>query len=322
MAPTVTKTNKRVVFGPVCDWGKKSVVVCGGSQYTLEDCSRWVNDGKFAELEKASQRTRDLQSFGEADRLEFMSRGVAERTLDLDQAGSWEIIQQGMIMQEVFANDVQVEMIEAEDTDYHYKTMTAISTTRAVQKEWQTPRAKRVTEVLPSSPDPITVSQRELQITPTPDRKRLRAFEGSTQEADRLRCRMLKFDGIPEESDDVMEEEDAEVEGMNFPQVQYEDHEIPDTQDEDAPLIKTWDPTMFFMILERGMIYLKSNKLTRGETEAVEDLMAAAYKTFDHELFRSMVIYDGQFTSNIRKGVAKMDNYQIREEHLLIMYEC
>ena len=64
------------------------MVVYGGSQYTLEDCSRWVNDGKFAELERASQRTRDLQSFGEADRLEFKSRGVAEQALDLDQAGS------------------------------------------------------------------------------------------------------------------------------------------------------------------------------------------------------------------------------------------
>ena len=57
VAPTITKTNKGVVFGEVYNWGKKSVVVFGGSQYILEDCSRWVNDGKFAELEKASQRT-------------------------------------------------------------------------------------------------------------------------------------------------------------------------------------------------------------------------------------------------------------------------
>ena len=169
MAPTVTRTNKGVVFGPVCDWGKKTVVVCGGSQYTLKDCSRWVNDGKCAELERASQRTRDLLSFGEVDRLEFMSRGVAEQALDLDQAGPWEIIQQRMIMEEVFANDLQVEMIEAEDADYYYKTMTVISTTGAVQKEYQTPRAKRVREVLPSSPDTITGSQRELPITPTRD---------------------------------------------------------------------------------------------------------------------------------------------------------
>ena len=60
-----------------------------------------------------------------------MSKGVAEQALDLDQAGSWEIIQQGMIMQEVFANDVQVEMIEAEDAEYHYKIMPAVSTTGA-----------------------------------------------------------------------------------------------------------------------------------------------------------------------------------------------
>ena len=66
-------------------------------------------------------------------------------------------------------------------------------------------------EVLPSSPDPLTGSQRELPITPTPDWKRLRAFEGSTQKTDRLTCRMLKFDGIPEESDDEMEEDEAEA---------------------------------------------------------------------------------------------------------------
>ena len=62
----------------------------------------------MAELERASQRTQDLQSFGEADRLEFMYKGVAEQALDLDQAGSWEIIHQGMIMQKVFANDAYI----------------------------------------------------------------------------------------------------------------------------------------------------------------------------------------------------------------------
>ena len=42
---------------------------------------------------------------------------------------------------------------------------------------------------------------------------------------------------------------------------------------------------MFFMILERGMIYFKSKKLTKGVIEAVEDLLAATHKTFYHELF-------------------------------------
>ena len=112
--------------------------LCGGSQYMLEDYSSWLNDGKLAELEKASQRAKDLQSFGEADRLEFMSRGVAKQALDLEQPGSWEIIQQEMIIQKVFANNAQVEIIEAEDADCHSKTLTMINTTGAVQKEWHT----------------------------------------------------------------------------------------------------------------------------------------------------------------------------------------
>ena len=72
-------------------------------------------------------------------------------------------------MQELFANNAQMEIIKVEDADYHYKTLTAISTTGAVQKEWQIPRAKSVREVLPSSPDPITGSQKELSITPSQD---------------------------------------------------------------------------------------------------------------------------------------------------------
>ena len=36
-----------------------------------------------------------------------------------------------------------------------------------------------------------------------------------------------------------MEEDEVEAEGTDFPQVQYEEHEILDTEDEDTPLIRT-----------------------------------------------------------------------------------
>ena len=67
MVLTVTKRTDKVMFGPVEDWGKKSILVSGGRQYTLEECSKWVNHGKFQDLQAASQRTQDLKSFGEAD---------------------------------------------------------------------------------------------------------------------------------------------------------------------------------------------------------------------------------------------------------------
>ena len=79
---------------------------------------------------------------------------------------------------------------------------------------------------------------------------------------------------------------------------------------------------MFFLIVERGMVYLKSKKLTRGQREAVEDVMAAAHKAFDQEIVRSMVKEDGQFTSDVRKVVAKMLNHQIREGKQYVLDEC
>ena len=83
MVLTVTKRTDKVMFGPVEEWGKKSILVCGGRQYTLEECSKLVNHGKLQDLQAASQRTQDLKSFGEADQLEFESRGLAAYTLDL-----------------------------------------------------------------------------------------------------------------------------------------------------------------------------------------------------------------------------------------------
>ena len=100
MALRVTRTSDKVMFGPVVDWGKKSILVSRGRQYTLGECSKWVNHGKFQDLQAASQRTQDLKSFGEADKLEFESRGLAENTLDLEFASSWVIIRNGMAMQE------------------------------------------------------------------------------------------------------------------------------------------------------------------------------------------------------------------------------
>ena len=84
MELTVTKRTNKVMFGPVEDRGKKSILVSGGRQYTLEEWSKWVNHGKFQDLQAASQRTQDLKSFVEVDQLEFESRGLAANTLDLE----------------------------------------------------------------------------------------------------------------------------------------------------------------------------------------------------------------------------------------------
>ena len=126
MALRVTKTTDKVMFGPVVDWGKKSILVSGGRQYTLEECSKWVNHGKFQDLQAASLRTQDLKFFREADKLEFESRGLAENTLDLEFESSWVIIRNGIAMQEREVPDnVTVQTQESEDDTHRYKSVEA-----------------------------------------------------------------------------------------------------------------------------------------------------------------------------------------------------
>ena len=96
----MTKRTDKVMFGPVEDWGKKSILVSGGRQYTLEEYFKWVNQGNFQDLQAASQRTQDLKSIREADQLEFESRGLAAHTLDLEFEGSCVIVGNAIAMQE------------------------------------------------------------------------------------------------------------------------------------------------------------------------------------------------------------------------------
>ena len=73
MARTVPRKLTNVLFGPLIEWGKQSIVVRAGRQYILEECSKWVNEGRFEDYLRASRRAVDLP-FGETDRLEFESR--------------------------------------------------------------------------------------------------------------------------------------------------------------------------------------------------------------------------------------------------------
>ena len=56
-------------MGPVRDWGKKTIIVSGGTQYTLDGCIDWKNMEKFAELELALGRAagKGAEMFGKND---------------------------------------------------------------------------------------------------------------------------------------------------------------------------------------------------------------------------------------------------------------
>ena len=42
-----------MVMGLVRDWEKRTIIVSGGTQYTLDGCTDWKSMGKFSELESA-----------------------------------------------------------------------------------------------------------------------------------------------------------------------------------------------------------------------------------------------------------------------------
>ena len=149
MARSVTRKVTNVLFGPVIDWGQ-SIVVRAGRQYTLEECSKWVNEGRFEDCLRASQRAADLP-FGETDRLEFESREFHQGIISLEDETSWEVVGEGsMIIQEAPSRyqDFQVEVEEA--MEENGECSKSISYTPkggfTVKKTFRTPQ-KRTREV-------------------------------------------------------------------------------------------------------------------------------------------------------------------------------
>ena len=307
MALRVTKTTDKVMFGPVVDWGKKSILVSGGRQYTLEECSKWVNHGKFQDLLAASQRTQDLKSVGEGDKLEFESRGLAENTLDLEFESSWLIIRDGMARQEREVPDnVTVQTQESKDDTHRYKSVGATVAGVPVIELWKTPKAQRIRVVLPSSPDPLTGSYRIQPTTPTPAAKKPRYMGPGGSARPTGVNRRLNFKGEEEEEEageEGGEEEEEEEEGEFIleeegDRMDYQ-AEIPDTQNDEATFIRTWETANLLSIAQLGDIYLKTRKLTTKQADGVTDLLAAIDKVFDLDLCIQTIDDSGKSTSDV-----------------------
>ena len=128
------------MFGPATDWGTQSVVISNGRQYTLQECSNWTMNGRFEEILKASQRGKDIP-YDKIDRIEFETREVARGILDLQESKLWEILSQGMIIQEVALEGVQTA--EERDEENFIKTLQVTTPSGVVTKVWSTPRKPR-----------------------------------------------------------------------------------------------------------------------------------------------------------------------------------
>ena len=53
--------EKGLIMGPLSNWGKKSIVISGGTQYTLEDLMEvgWEKMGKMREVKSALNQVAD-----------------------------------------------------------------------------------------------------------------------------------------------------------------------------------------------------------------------------------------------------------------------
>ena len=107
MARTVTKQVTNVMFEPAMDWGRQSILISNGRQYTLEECTNWTADGQFQQIIQAFLRAADL-AFGEVEGLEFEIRDVVRGVLDLTEEAAWVILSQGMIIQEQSTEGVEI----------------------------------------------------------------------------------------------------------------------------------------------------------------------------------------------------------------------
>ena len=277
-----------------------------------------MNHGKFQDLQAASQRTQDLKSFGEADQLEFESRGLAENILDLEFESSWVIIRNGMAMQErEVRENVTVQTQESEDDTHRYKSVEATVADIPVTNQWKTPKAQRIREVLPSSPDPLTGSYRIMPTTPTPAAKKARytgpsGNSGPSGVNRRLSFRVEEVDKEAQKEEEEREDKGEFILDEEVDQMDYQ-NEIPDTQDEEATFIRTWETAKLLSIAQLGDIYLRTCKLTPKQADGVTDLLSAIDKVFDLDLCIQTIHDEGKVTSDVRKAVARMKSAVMKE---------
>ena len=116
--------EKGLVMGPVRDWGKKSIVISGGTQYTLEDVSKWEEMGKFKVVRAALKKAHDVgwemwhkertthTTWMDAEDGAIMEVGGSE--LEKNESEWAETFKQGVAVQEVDEEGTTVVREESE----------------------------------------------------------------------------------------------------------------------------------------------------------------------------------------------------------------
>ena len=226
-----------------------------------------------------------------------------------------------MAMQEREVPDnVTVQTQKLEDDTHRYKSIEATVAGVPVIDHWMMPKAQRIRVVLPSSPDPLTGSYRIQPTTPAPAIKKPRYTgpSGSAKQSGvnrRLFVKLEEEDKEAEEGKEEYEDKSEFILNEEGDQMHYP-NEIPDTQDEAVPFMRTWETATLLAIAQLEEIYLRTRKLTPKQADELTDVLAAIDKMFDMDLCIQTIGDERKATSDLRKAVARMKSRMMKEAWL------
>ena len=98
--------EKGLIMGPVKDWGKKSVVISGGSQFTLEDVTKkgWEKLGKMKEVGGALTHAAEVgKKMFEEDNNALHLKWMEMEGGEVFRVGDAEIKENGTVLVQAFA---------------------------------------------------------------------------------------------------------------------------------------------------------------------------------------------------------------------------
>ena len=104
-------------MGPLSNWGKKSIVISGGTQYTLEDLmeegSRWEKMGKMREVTSVLNQAADAgKKLFEKDMNSLQIKWMETEEGEVIRVGDEDIKENGAIFAQAFSVEVAVQELD------------------------------------------------------------------------------------------------------------------------------------------------------------------------------------------------------------------
>jgi len=107
--------EKGLIMGPVTNWGKKSIVISGGTQFTLEDMTEagWEKLGKMRKIKMALHQAADAaKKIFEKDKASLHLKWLETEGEEIVKVGEEELKGNEAIYADLFAHGIAVQELE------------------------------------------------------------------------------------------------------------------------------------------------------------------------------------------------------------------